>query len=346
MSLRRTLNRSLLAACLVVLVAITFGRQASGVQAETQSGAAPVVSVLNDTALGGLGSGSTIGPDGALYVTNGNDGTLIRVNSTTGSETVVGSGLPPQVVGIGGAMDVAFMGHRAYVLVILAGADVGVPDAVMGIYRLNGDGTFSVFADLGTWSAEHPPADPDWFLSQGVQYSLEVWRHGFVVADAHLGRLIRVDSRGHVSELLAFPSTNSVPTGLEVAGGKVLVATAGPIPHLPSDSAISAVQRDGSTEVVGKWAADYAGDRGLIVDVEKGRHSLYGLLQGYWDLEPLPENEGSPAAPNTGEIVVVGADGTFKTVVSGLDQPTSLELVGRVGFVVTFTGTILRIDRF
>ena len=123
------------------------------------------------------------------------------------------------------------------------------------------------------------------------------------------------------------------------------MATAGPIPHLPSDSAISAVRRHGSTKVVGKWAADYAGDRGLIVDVENGRrHRLYGLLQGYWDLEPIPENEGFPAAPNTGEIVVVGGDGTFKTVVGGLNQPTSLELVGHVGFVVTVTGTILRID--
>ena len=228
-------------------------------------------------------------------------------------------------------MDVAFVGHRAYVLVTAAGSDFGVPDAVMGIYRLKRDGTFSVFADLGTWSAAHPPADPDWFAAQGLQYSLDVWRHGFVVADAHLGRLIRVDPRGQISELVAFPSTNSVPTGLEVADGKVFVATAGPIPHLPSDSAINAVRRDGSTKVVGKWAADYAGDRGLIVDVEQGRHHrLYGLLQGHWDLEPIPENEGTPAAPNTGEIVAVGADGTFTTVVSGLNQPTSLELVGHV----------------
>jgi hypothetical protein len=58
---------------------------------------------------------------------------------------------------------------------------------------------------------------------------------------------------------------------------------------------------------------------------------------------PLPGNEGAPAAPNTGEIVAVGRD-TFTTVVSGLNQPTSLELVGRVGFVVTVSGTILRID--
>jgi len=243
-------------------------------------------------------------------------------------------------------MDVVFIGHRAYVLVTLAGADVGVPDAVMGIYRLNRDGTFSVFADLGTWSAAHPPADPDWFLSQGVQYSLEVWRNGFVVADAHLGRVIRVDLRGQISELVAFDSTNSVPTGLEAANGKVFVATAGPIPHLPSTSEISEVQRDGSVNVVGGWGADYAGDRGLIVDVEKGHsHRLYGLLQGHWNLEPIPQNEGKPAAPNTGEIVAVGADGTFETVVSGLDRPTSLELAGHVAFVVTLTGTILRIDQ-
>jgi sugar lactone lactonase YvrE len=313
--------------------------------AAVEAHSAPAVTVLNNTALGGLGSGSTIGPDGALYVTNGNAGTLLRIDPTNGSERVVGRGLPPQVIGIGGAMDVAFLRHRAYVLVTAAGSDWGAPDAVMGIYRLKRDGTFSVFADLGTWSAEHPPADPDWFASQGVQYSLEVRRNGFIVADAHLGRLIRVNRRGHVRELFAFTSTDSVPTGLEVAKGKVFVATAGPIPHLPSDSTITAVRRGGWTKVVGKWASNYAGHRGLIVDVEKGRDGrLYGLLQGHWDLKPTPENEGMPAAPNTGAIVVVRGDGTFKTVVTGLNQPTSLELVGHVGFVITVTGTILRID--
>ena len=335
------------------LIALTTAIAAATVTYLTPTGAAtgahpePVVTVLNNTALGGLGQGSTIGPDGALYVTNGNAGTLVRIHPTNGSETVVGSGLPLVVpaFGIGGAMDVAFIGHRAYVLVTGAGSDAGGPDVVMGIYRLKHDGTFSVFADLGTWSTQHPPADPDWFVSQGVQYSMDVWRHGFVVSDAHLGRIIRVNWRGHVSELMAFASTDSVPTGLEVAHGKVFVATAGPIPHLPSASAISVVRRNGSTKVVGQWAADYAGDRGLIVDVENGsHHRLYGLLQGYWDLDPTPENEGFPAAPNTGEIVVVRGDSTFKTVVGGLNQPTSLEFLGHVGFVVTYSGTILRID--
>ncbi len=55
-------------------------------------------------------------------------------------------------------------------------------------------------------------------------------------------------------------------------------------------------------------------------------------------------NEGFPAAPNTGELVAVGHDGTFRTIASGLNQPTSLDFIGHSAFVVTLTGTILRID--
>ena len=340
MSRRRT-------TALLAALAITSVVPGSGVWASDKpTHAGPKVTVLNGTALGDLGSGSTIGPDGALYVTNGNEGTLLRIDPRTGADTVVGKGLPPRVIDIGGPMDVSFIGDRAYVLVSVAGEDVGGPaDAVMGVYRLRPNGTFSLFADLGKWSTKHPPADPDWFVGQGVQYSMEVWRRGFVVTDAHLGRVIRVDRRGRISELVGFPTTNSVPLGLEVAGGRLYVSTAGPIPHVPADSHVGVIRRDGSVKVVAGWGADYTGNRGLLLDVEQGRRErLYGLLQGYWNLEPTPENEGFPAAPRTGEIVVVRPDGTFRTVVPKLDRPTSLELVGHVGFVVTVTGKILRID--
>jgi hypothetical protein len=307
--------------------------------------ASPVVTVINSTALDGLGSGSTVGPDGALYVTNGSAGTLVRINPRTGNASVVGSGLPPQLVGIGGAMDAVFWRGRAYALVTLAGADIGNPAAVMGIYRLDDNGHFEPFADIGSWAAAHPPVDPDWFLSQGVQYALDVWRDDLIVTDAHHARVIRVDRHGSVSELLAFPSTNAVPTGIDSSHGKVYLATAGPIPHLPSTSQIQAVDRNGETTVVGEWASTYSGNAGLIVDVEFGhRGLLYGLLQGHWDLPPIPDNEGLPAAPNTGELVAVGRDGKFHTVVSGLNQPTSLDFIGQSAFVVTLTGTILRID--
>lgn len=340
MSRRRTI-------ALVAALAVSFVVPGSGTWAsEEPAQAAPEVTVLNSTALSGQGSGSTIGPDGALYVTNGIEGTLVRIHPRTGAATVVGSGLPPRVIDIGAAMDVAFLGERAYVLVSVAGADVGgLPETVTGLYRLRRDGTFAVFADLGRWSANHPPKDPDWFVPSGVQYSMEVWRRGFVVTDAHLGRVIRVTRRGRIRELVAFPSTDSVPLGLEVADGRLHVSTAGPIPHVPEDAHIGVVRRDGTVEEIAGWGAGYTGNRGLPVDVEQGRGGrVYGLLQGYWDLEPTPENEGFPAKPRTGEIVVVRPDGTFASVVRRLDRPTSFELVRRTAYVVTVTGKVLRID--
>jgi hypothetical protein len=331
---------------LATALAVAFVLPGFHAQAQAPSRTAPVVTVLNDTALSGYGSGSAIGPDGALYVTNGIKGTLVRIDPETGAAKVVGRGLPPRFIDIGAAMDVAFIGDRAYVLVSVAGVAVGGPDDVMGIYRLKRNGRFSVFADLGTWSTNHPPTDPDWFVTQGVQYSMEVWRKGFLVTDAHLARVIRIGRTGRIRELVGFGSTDRVPLGLEVADGTIYLSTAGPIPHVPSTAKINVVRPNGSVRVVGRWAADYPGNRGLALDVEHDRGQLYGLLQGYWNLDPTPENEGFPAKPSTGEVVAVQADGTFRTVVRGLDRPTSLELVDGVGYVVTFTGKVLRIEDY
>ena len=77
-------------------------------------------------------------------------------------------GLPPQVLGIGGPMDVAFVGRNAYVLVTMVGGDIlGGPhigDDTVGVYRLNRDGSFIVIADIGAWSAAPPPAT-DYFIT-------------------------------------------------------------------------------------------------------------------------------------------------------------------------------------
>ncbi len=71
--------------------------------------------------------GSTIGPDGALYVAQDTLGQIARVDPQTGTITTFARGLPKQLskVGLGGAMDIAFIGKTAYVLVTLVSADVG-----------------------------------------------------------------------------------------------------------------------------------------------------------------------------------------------------------------------------
>ena len=278
------------------------------------------------------GSGSTVGPGGALFVTEGAVGRVSRVDPKTGAVTTFAAGLPPFIVGIGGAMDVAFIGSTAYVLVTLVGPDVGGSD-VVGIYRVDGPTSFTVIADIGAFSLANPPAT-DFFVPTGVQYSLQTYRGGFLVADGHHNRVLHVTLDGQVSELITFG--NIVPTGLAVSGNTIYMAEAGPVPHLPENGKVVAFAPTTAT------ATEVASGARLLVDVEFGRgRTLYALAQGFF----VPgHEEGSPAEPDTGSLVEVNADGTFTTLFEPLDRPTSLELIGTTAYVVTLTGEIWKID--
>jgi hypothetical protein len=286
---------------------------------------------------GGCGSGSTVGPDGALYVTDGPGGRVLRVDRATGAVTTFASDLPQAIpeVGIGGAMDVVFLGHTAYVLVTLVGPAFGQPDVVDGIYRIDRHGSATAIADVGAWSIAHPPAT-DFFVASGVQYALETFRGGLLVSDGHHNRVLRVSRDGDIHPLRAFG--NIVPTGLEVFRNRIYMGEAGPIPHLPENGrVVRFTPRSPAVEV--------ASGASLIVDVELGHgRQLYALSQGAWELPPTPENEGKPASPDTGRLLRVQDDGSFASVVEGLDRPTSLELSGNTAFVVTLTGKVMRID--
>ncbi|MGH3042338.1 MAG: ScyD/ScyE family protein [Gaiellaceae bacterium] len=278
------------------------------------------------------GSGSTVGPDGALYVTDGAEGRVLRVDRKTGAVTTFTSGLPKSIVGVGGAIDVAFLGRTAYVLVTLVGSDVGGSD-VVGIYRVDGRTGSTVVADIGAFALGHPPST-DFFVPTGVQYALQTLHRGFLVTDGHHNRVLRVSLDGTVSELLAFG--NVVPTGLEARGKTIFMAEAGPVPHLPEDGRIVRFSPGSST------AAEVASGGRLLVDVERGRgRSLFALAQGVF---PVGNPEGSPALPNTGQLLKVDRHGTFDVVADGLDRPTSLEIIRNTAYVITFGGEIWRID--
>jgi sugar lactone lactonase YvrE len=277
------------------------------------------------------GAGSTIGPDGALYVTESAAGRISRVDPKTGAVTTFASGLPASSLGFGGARDVEFIGRTAYVLVTAVGPDVGGSDTV-GIYRVDGPDSFTVVADIGAYSVANPPNTP-FDLPTGVQYALETYRGGFLVTDGHHNRVLRVRRDGHVSERIAF--ANIVPTGLAVRGSKVYMAEAGPVPHLPEDGKVVSFGSRSST------ATQVASGAPLLVDVEfaLGR-TLYALSQGVFAGGP----PGSPALPNTGSLVRVNRDGTFTVVADGLDRPTSLEFIANTAYIVTLSGQIWKLD--
>ena len=272
-------------------------------------------------------------PIGALYVTENAAGRITRVDPRTGATTTYASGLPALIpaVGFGGPVDIAFLGRTAYVLVTLVGPDVGGSD-VVGIYRVDGPDSFTVVADIGAFSIANPPAT-DFFVPSGVQYALQAYRGGLLVTDGHHNRVLRVTRDGQITELRAFG--NIVPTGLDVRGRTIYMAEAGPVPHLPENGKVVAFRPNSPT------VRDVAAGSRLLVDVEFGpRHRLYALSQGVF----TPGNpEGSPAEPNTGALVKANRDGTFTVLVDRLNQPTSLEFIGKTAYVVTLGGEIWKI---
>jgi hypothetical protein len=312
--------RRLIAVVLSIFLLSAAGTAATATPARTGHDHADPT--LLTTGLSG-GAGSTIGPDGALYVTEPQAGEVSRVDRRTGDVTTFASGLPEQVEGTpGGAVDVAFLGRTAYVLVTLVDSEVS------GLYRIGRDGSATPVADIGAWSIANPP-ETDFFVPSGLQYALEPYRGGFLVTDGHHNRVLYVTPWGAIIEAIALG--NVVPTGLETLGRTVLVAQAGPVPHLPRDGRIVAF-RPGSSAV----SPIAAGGR-LLVDVEKGHRGLYALAQGVF----TPGNpEGSPADPDTGQVMKVGRHGILRPVATGLDRPTSFEIVRSTAYVVTLDGEV------
>jgi hypothetical protein len=280
--------------------------------------------------------GSTIGPDGALYVTEGAVGRISRVDPQTGEKTTFASGLPRAIpaIGIGGAIDVAFIDNVAYVLVTLVNDPLFPTSDVDGIYRVDSPDSFTVVADIGAFNLANPPTIQfPYFIATGLQYALQTYRGGFLVADSHLNRVLRVTLNGEITVLIAFD--NIVPTGLEVRGNAVYMAEAGPDPHVPQTGKVASFEPRSPT------ATEVVSGIPFLLDVEFGGGGrLYALSHGTVD----PNIDPSNALPNTGALVKVNVDGTFTVITDGLDRPTSLEFIGNTAYFVTLTGEIWKID--
>ena len=159
-------------------------------------------------------SGSTIGPDGALYVTEGAIGEIARrIDTDTGEVTAFVNGLPVQVIPLGGVMDVAFLDETAYALVSMVGEDVGGSDTV-GVYRIDGPDSFTVVADIGAFASTNVPTNTPIDVPSGLQYAMQPHGDGFLVTDGH-HNVCQVDLDGTVTEVATFD--NIVPTGLALS---------------------------------------------------------------------------------------------------------------------------------
>ncbi len=312
-------NRFSTIARLLILCSIVLASFSQSTQAQ------PFVQGLRGSA------GSTVGPDGHLYVPEGATGTVQRIDVETGATSLYTEGLPLQVLDIGGAVDIAFIDDTAYVLVTLinfAGEPSGL---VNGVYRIDGPSSNTIIADLGAWSIANPPATP-FDIPAGVQWSIEKYRGGLIVSDGHHNRVLFVTQDGDISEVKAFG--NIVPAGLDVSGRQIYMAQTGPAPHDPEDGKIVSFGPKSKDAVTVE-----ASGAPLLLDVEFGRgRSLYALSQGEWD-GSFP---GSPAIPNDGALWEVNNDGSLRLIEDNINLPNSVEIIDNNAYVVTLAGEVWR----
>ena len=278
-------------------------------------------------------TGSTVGPDGHLYVTEGMTGTVQRINVDTGATSLFAENLPPWLIGVGGAVDIAFIDETAYVLVTLVNFAGEPSGLVNGVYRIDGPSTNTIIADLGAWSIDNPPST-EFDIPAGVQWAIEKYRGGLIVSDGHHNRVLYVTQDGEISEVRAFD--NIVPAGLDVSGRDIYMAQTGPAPHEPEDGKIVSFGPKSKDEVT-----EEASGARLLLDVEFGRgRSLYALSQGEWN----GDFPGSPAFPNEGALWEVNNDGTLRLIQDDINLPNSVEIIDNNAYVVTLVGEVWRYD--
>ena len=318
--------------------------------------AVPLASGLSTT-------GSTIGPDGALYVplpgTGGDEeltldpdiaaevgadkayvgltGSVVRIDPATGAQTTYADEIPSIAIGQAGpgegtgATDVTFMGDTLYVLTTGSADVLGKPEYPNAIYELQSDGSWDLFANISEYNLDNPADFPD-AIPGGNPFAIETRGTGFVVADGNANRLLLVSSTGDISLIAQFD--NVVPTGLEVPDdtGPVWNTWFSPEPHTADASFLQEVAVPGGavTTVADGWA--------MMIDVEQTDDGAVYVLQF------AGESSDPDAEPPPGTLLRLADDGTLQPVVAGLPVATSLSFSGDTAFITSLTGQVWRVD--
>jgi plastocyanin len=212
-------------------------------------------------------------------------------------------------------MDVAILDGELYALSGGGSASWGNPETPNGIYRILGDGTWELVADLGTWNAENPPQFIPWDNDpNGSWFDLEAGADRLWVTEAVGGRLVTVTTAGEIAEVADLSEGHMVPTGIALdneGGAYVTFETVVPF-------------ADGSSKVI-----HVTGD-GVVTDHWTGLTAVTDLVMGpdgvLYAAEMATNNLDEPPhlMPGTGRIVRQTGPDTLEPVVTGVDYPVYL----------------------
>jgi hypothetical protein len=292
--------------------------------------------------------GLTFGPDGYLYVAEaGTGGALSTVGTctqvkgpvgpysggftaaiakvdATGTVSTIAAGLPSDITAnhlVSGVADVQFVGNILYGLETGAGCSHGLAGTYNSLFRVNSDGTVTQIADLSSWMALNPVANPDHddFEPDGSWYGMVAVRGALYATEANGQQVVQVNLDGSITRVVDL-STVFVPgssvdwqgaTGIAYHGN-FYFANLGSFPAIPGTQAIWKLTPSGNIQVA---ASGLTAVLGVTFDA-RGRMYVLETLT-------VPGFPG-PSAAHTGEVVCVNGDGSINTVATGLNFPTGM----------------------
>ena len=266
------------------------------------------------------GHNSTIGqcdqvPDAGPYTGSPTGGRISKV--VDGTRITVTDQFPSSQTqpGLGsfvsGVADVAFIGDTLYALTAGSGCSHGVPNTTNGIFRVGGDGSITLVADLSAFQKAHPVANPSPadFEPDGTWYSMVAVRGSLYAVEPNHGELDRITTGGTISRVADISASQGhiVPTAISYHG-VFYVGNLKTFPITPGTSKILHITPSGSVSTA---ATGLTTVLGVAWD---NRARMYVL-----------ENTVTAGLPSPGEGDIVRISGAKKEViVSGLNLPTGM----------------------
>jgi hypothetical protein len=283
------------------------------------------------------------GPDGVLYVAEAGTG---GTNSTAGQCTQVvppvGPYLGAQTGGriskvvngqrvtvndkfptsqtspnlgnlVSGVADIAWVGGTMYALVAGGGCSHGVTGEPNGIYRVNGNNTPTLVADLGAFQVANPvakPNPPD-FEPEGTWYSMIAARGSLYAVEPNHGELDRITTSGQISRVSDISASQGhiVPTVI-ADHGNFYVANLDTFP-IEGDSKVLKITPSGYVKPI---AFGLSAVLGIAID---NRDRIYVLENTVGQAGPTP---------GFGDIVRIDPSGKKTIIASGFDLPTGMTM--------------------
>jgi len=265
------------------------------------------------------GNSSTVGqctqvvPPVGPYTGQATGGRISRVDSSGVRHTVTDAFPSSQTASslVSGVADVAFIGDTLYAITAGAGCSHGVADTVNGVYRVSGNGSVSLVANLSAYQMAHPVVhpEPDDFEPDGTWYSMVAVRGSLYAVEPNHGELDRISTSGAISRVADISASQGhiVPTAM-ATHGVFYVGNLNTFPISVGSSKILQITPDGTVHTA---ATGFTTVLGLAFD---NRARMYVLENTVHDGFPQP---------GYGEIVRVTGN-KKDVIVSGLALPTGM----------------------